>query len=66
MNARKPKKQDPVASFMTFDEYGRPFIIMREQAEKEQISGTEVIKVIKKYFVVIDIISWSSKYKKRF
>ncbi|KAK7598364.1 hypothetical protein V9T40_006599 [Parthenolecanium corni] len=44
MNARKPKKQDPVASYMTFDEYGRPFIILREQAEKEQISGLEVIK----------------------
>ena len=34
-------------SFMTFDEYGRPFIILKEQNEKERIYGLEVIKVNK-------------------
>lgn len=43
---QKSGKKDQYASYMTFDEYGRPFIILREQSEKEQISGVDVIKVI--------------------
>lgn len=42
---QRADKKDQYASYMTFDEYGRPFIILREQSEKEQISGVDVIKV---------------------
>ena len=45
MNRNPRDKKDQYASYMTFDEYGRPFIILREQSEKEQISGVDVIKV---------------------
>ncbi|XP_065219644.1 T-complex protein 1 subunit epsilon-like [Planococcus citri] len=40
----RPDRKEKYASHMTFDEYGRPFIILREQSEKEQISGVDVIK----------------------
>jgi hypothetical protein len=30
---------------MVFDEYGRPFIILRDQERKERIKGVEAIKV---------------------
>lgn len=30
---------------MVFDEYGRPFIILRDQEAKERIKGVEAIKV---------------------
>ena len=30
---------------ITFDEYGRPFLIVREQAKKERLSGREAQKV---------------------
>jgi T-complex protein 1 subunit epsilon len=30
---------------MVFDEYGRPFIILRDQEQKERIKGVEAIKV---------------------
>lgn len=41
---QRASKNDKYNSFMTFDEYGRPFIILKEQAEKEQITGSGVIK----------------------
>lgn len=41
----KPGTNDQYQSYMTYDEYGRPFIILKEQSEKEQISGLEVLKV---------------------
>ncbi|XP_065216712.1 T-complex protein 1 subunit epsilon-like [Planococcus citri] len=44
MNRNTKTGKEKYASHMTFDEYGRPFIILREQAEKEQISGVDVIK----------------------
>jgi hypothetical protein len=31
---------------VAFDEYGRPFIIIREQKAKERVKGIEAIKVI--------------------
>lgn len=31
---------------ITFDEYGRPFIILREQAEKGRLRGLEAQKVL--------------------
>lgn len=30
---------------MVFDEYGRPFIILRDQERKERVKGVEAIKV---------------------
>lgn len=30
---------------MVFDEYGRPFIILRDQEQKERVKGIEAIKV---------------------
>lgn len=30
---------------MVFDEYGRPFIIVRDQEQKERIKGIDAIKV---------------------
>lgn len=30
---------------MVFDEYGRPFIIIRDQEQKERVKGVEAIKV---------------------
>lgn len=30
---------------MVFDEYGRPFIILRESGEKDRIKGLEALKV---------------------
>lgn len=30
---------------MVFDEYGRPFIIIRDQEQKDRIKGVEAIKV---------------------
>jgi len=35
----------PAAMSMVFDEYGRPFIILRDQERKERIKGVEAIKV---------------------
>lgn len=29
---------------VTFDEYGRPFIILREQSKKERVHGIEALK----------------------
>lgn len=29
-----------------FDEYGRPFIILRDQEQQKRITGTDAIKVI--------------------
>jgi hypothetical protein len=31
---------------LAFDEFGRPFIIIREQKAKERVKGIEAIKVI--------------------
>lgn len=31
---------------LAFDEYGRPFIILKEQDTKTRIKGTDAIKVI--------------------
>jgi hypothetical protein len=31
---------------LTFDEYGRPFIVIREQAQKQRIRGLQAQKVI--------------------
>lgn len=45
MNAKKSGKADQFNSYMTFDEYGRPFIILKEQEDREQITGLEVMKV---------------------
>lgn len=47
MTTKKPSRRDHFNSYMTFDEYGRPFIILKEQEEREQITGLEVIKVCK-------------------
>lgn len=30
---------------ITFDEYGRPFIILREQEKQKRITGVDAIKV---------------------
>lgn len=30
---------------IAFDEYGRPFIILREQDKQKRITGTDAIKV---------------------
>jgi len=30
---------------LTFDEYGRPFIIIREQASKSRVKGVEALRV---------------------
>lgn len=45
MTTKKTSRRDQFNSYMTFDEYGRPFIILKEQEEREQITGLEVIKV---------------------
>lgn len=50
-NQKSGKKEQQYARYMTFDEYGRPFIILREQAEKEQITGVEVLRVRNGFFV---------------
>jgi len=34
-------------AIMTTDEYGRPFLILREQGKKSRLSGIEAIKVKK-------------------
>lgn len=37
---------------IAFDEYGRPFIIIRDQDNKKRLSGIEAHKVISKELVI--------------
>ena len=39
---------------VAFDEFGRPFIIIREQRAKERVKGIEAIKVSTELFCVVD------------
>lgn len=62
MNQKKQSKNDQVSSFMTFDEYGRPFLILREQTDREQISGLEVIKVsLSNKSIVSSLNEWKNQ-----
>lgn len=36
---------NPASMSMVFDEYGRPFIILRDQEQKARVKGVEAIKV---------------------
>ncbi len=37
---------------LAFDEYGRPFIIIREQQAKERVKGIEATKVLSFYVAI--------------
>jgi T-complex protein 1 subunit epsilon len=41
-----PQGINPGQAIYTTDEYGRPFIIVREQQKKSRLSGIEAHKVI--------------------
>jgi len=49
MNLTVPSEQRTMADRqpvpVAFDEYGRPFIILREQAEKRRVTGLNAQKV---------------------
>lgn len=47
-NSRKKRKADKMMSLpgsIAFDEYGRPFIILRDQENQKRLTGNEAIKV---------------------
>ena len=35
---------------LAFDEYGRPFIVLRDQEQQTRLSGTDAIKVFHRIF----------------
>lgn len=42
---------------VAFDEYGRPFIILRNQEKQKRLTGTDAIKVRKLTFFLIIFLS---------
>ena len=46
---------------LAFDEYGRPFLIMRDQESQSRLSGNDAIKVILDYFHTHSFISFLSR-----
>lgn len=36
---------------LTFDEYGRPFIIIRDQDKQSRLTGNDAIKVCSRFYV---------------
>lgn len=42
---------------LTFDEYGRPFIILREQGAKQRIKGIAAQRVIQNYLLQANILA---------
>ena len=38
---------------IAFDEYGRPFIILRDQDKQKRLTGNDAIKVISFYYTFI-------------
>lgn len=41
---------------VAFDEYGRPFIILRDQERQKRLTGTDALKVSYFYFSLIVIL----------
>jgi hypothetical protein len=50
---------------LVFDEYGRPFIILREQQQQARIKGLEAQKVMHFAFFLKMLIRFSGKYSSR-
>lgn len=48
MAAQAPPNIDPNSAVYATDEYGRPFIIVREGQKKSRLSGIEAIRVSSK------------------
>lgn len=41
---------------VAFDEYGRPFIILRDQEKQKRLTGTDALKVSYFYFLLINYL----------
>ena len=45
---------------LAFDEYGRPFIVLRDQEQQTRLSGTDAIKVFHR---ISDMKNWNCYFQ---